>query len=256
MSTLNEKQWQPSSSLVCTGMRQAATRREDLARLTEELQRARREATSATNAWGAPLASTSAGQRDTRVADVAEGKQSSKTDTQNAATAAADGVNSRDGGLGDSKDPATGAVDVDTAAAALGEEEEAGGASGRARSEARRARDDAKVAEEALRLLRLEVEELARGWTDERMRLLGELERRGVWGRDGGMEYEVVGASERMDAGSGGIIGKEMRQGMGQEGGGGGTKFDQGCCSGCVSQHTRFVVGLGQKCVVLTLNPT
>ncbi|CAN0260954.1 unnamed protein product, partial [Ectocarpus fasciculatus] len=162
----------------------AVTRREDLARLMEELERARREATAATTASEAPAASTStsAGERDTLVkADVAEGKQPSKTDTKNAATAdadaaaAVDGVNSREGGLRDSEDPASGAADVDMAvASSLEEEEAAGGASGRARSEARRARDDAKVAEEALRLLRLEVEELARGWTDQRMRLIGE----------------------------------------------------------------------------------
>ncbi|CBJ48405.1 DNA double-strand break repair rad50 ATPase [Ectocarpus siliculosus] len=182
----------------------AVTRREDLARLTEELQRARREAAAAaaTSASGAPTASTSAGESDAPIADVAEGKQPSKTGTKNAATAAADGVNSREGG--DSKEPAAGATDVDTAVAAL-EEEAAGGASGQARLDARRARDDAEVAEEALRLLRLEVEELARGWTDQRMRLLGEAkaaqERVSFLRRDVQRSEAALADSERAELG-------------------------------------------------------
>ncbi|CAM9864360.1 unnamed protein product, partial [Ectocarpus fasciculatus] len=193
----------------------AVTRREDLARLMEELERARREATAATTASEVPAASTStsAGERDTLVkADVAEGKQPSKTDTKNAATAdadaaaAVDGVNSREGGLRDSEDPASGAADVDMAvASSLEEEEAAGGASGRARSEARRARDDAKVAEEALRLLRLEVEELARGWTDQRMRLIGEVkaaqERISFLRRDVQRSEAALADSERAEVG-------------------------------------------------------
>ncbi|CAB1108469.1 ABC [Ectocarpus sp. CCAP 1310/34] len=166
----------------------AVTRREDLVRLTEELQRARREAAAAAAATSrAPPASASAGESDAPIVDVAEGKQPSKT-----SAAASDGVNSREGKLRHSKEPAAGAADVDTTLAALEEEEAAGGASGQARLNARRARDDAEVAEEALRLLRLEVEELARGWTDQRMRLLGELKRQGLWGRDGRMENDVI----------------------------------------------------------------
>ncbi|CAM9357928.1 unnamed protein product [Ectocarpus sp. 13 AM-2016] len=192
----------------------AVTRREDLVRLTEELQRARREAAAATaaaatSASGAPPASTSAGESDAPIADVAEGKQPSKTDTKNtataAATAAADGVNSREGKLRHTKELAAGAADVDTTVAALEEEEAAGWASGQARLDARRARDDAEVAEEALRLLRLEVEELARGWTDQRMRLLGEAkaaqERISFLRRDVQRSEAALADSERAELG-------------------------------------------------------
>lgn len=48
------------------------------------------------------------------------------------------------------------------------------GSTERARREARAAREDAEAADKALQSLRREAEELAEGWTNERMRLLGE----------------------------------------------------------------------------------
>lgn len=49
----------------------------------------------------------------------------------------------------------------------------------KAKRDARQARDDAEIAEESLRLLRVEVEGLAESWTDQKMKLLGEMRGRG-----------------------------------------------------------------------------
>eukprot|EP00903_Cladosiphon_okamuranus_P005576 g5550.t2 len=151
----------------------AVTRREDLARLTEELQRARE------------CAATAAAATTEVLHTVSKGDQQSKQDDSSSATTTAAVVNRNRGALGDKQAPAVtveegkapgvtaastekkqGTTDVDGYTG--------GTVSQRLRVDARQARDDAEVAEEALRVLRLKLERLAEDWTDLRMRLMGE----------------------------------------------------------------------------------
>lgn len=168
------------------GRQKAVTRREDLATLTEELQRAREYATAATAAAAATtevLHPSVEGDEQSKHND-----SNSNSSTTNTTTV----VDRHRGALGDKQAPAV-TVDEgkapDSTAASGGNErgapkkndnqdvdcDAAASVSQRLRVDARQARDDAEVAEEALRALRLELEGLAEGWTDLRMRLLGEM---------------------------------------------------------------------------------
>ncbi|CAM9298178.1 unnamed protein product [Scytosiphon promiscuus] len=161
----------------------AVTRREDLARLAEELERARAEAAAAasaatataTNTADAPEAPTSSSS--SAAAPKASSISTGDSDLERVASA-------RQQGIAPAAAAAASAA-AKTASETVSSTQEgqkpvdhegmqADSVSRRARIDMEQARDDADGAEEALRLLRLQLEQLAEGWTDLRMRLLGE----------------------------------------------------------------------------------
>lgn len=88
-----------------------------------------------------------------------------------------------------------GAQDEEAAVAAAAVAQ-ARGVSRRARRDARQAREDTEVAEEALRRLRMELEGLTAVWTDRRTKLLGEQMEGGGGGRLAGVKRLMEGGRE------------------------------------------------------------
>lgn len=157
---------------ICT---QAVTRREDLARLTQELERARAQevAVSTVTAVAAPVKSSSPADAATVVGKDFEGLTQSEARSSKADLDARDPVTEVDPKAVDSRD---GGMEASLEVAVA----EARRTSKLARHSAKRSREDVELAEEALRLLRKELDGLVEDWVDRRMRLLGGRE---GWGR-------------------------------------------------------------------------